>query len=218
MSTITPTQSASPNPSTSDRASIAQNFDQFLMLLTAQLKNQNPMDPLDTNQFTQQLVSFASVEQQIKSNESLNSLMSSMNASNAMGALSFVGKTITASGTTTELKNNSAKWHLNSDRAGTATIKVRDKNGAVMNTYSITLAGGGQSFTWDGKTASGSPAPDGTYSITAEGTDADKKALSITSEIEGRVDSVDLTTTPPTLKIGSTTVSLNAVKSVAAST
>lgn len=200
--------------STTDRASIAQNFDQFLMLLTAQLKNQNPMDPLDTNQFTDQLVSFASVEQQIKSNESLNALMTSMNANNAMGALSFVGKSVTASGTTTTLKNGSAIWKIDSDRAGTATVKVRDTNGAVIKTYSISITGGQQEFKWDGKISDGTNAPDGKYSIAIEGIDADKKPLKLSTAIEGVVDSVDLTTAPPTLNLGLVSISLDAVKSV----
>ena len=211
MATVAP---ATAGTATKDRASIAQNFDQFLMLLTAQLKNQNPMDPLDTNQFTQQLVSFASVEQQIKSNESLNSLMASMNASNAMGALSFVGKTVSAAGTTTQLKNSEATWQLNSDRAGTATVKIRDANGAVINTYTVAMTGGSQEFKWDGKSADGSTAPDGKYSISAEGTDTAKKALTISTTIQGVVESVDLTTAPPTLNLGSLSISLDAVKSV----
>lgn len=197
-----------------DRASIAQNFDQFLMLLTAQLKNQNPMDPLDTNQFTQQLVSFASVEQQIKSNESLNSLMTSMNANNAMGALSFVGNSVTATGTTTQLKNSSATWQIGSDRTGTAMAKIRDANGAVINTYAISITGGQQNFKWDGKMADGTIAPDGKYSIAVEGTDSQKKALTLSTAIAGIVDSVDLTTAPPTLNLGSISISLDAVRSV----
>lgn len=210
ISTTTTTASKA----TSNRASIAQNFDQFLMLLTAQLKNQNPMDPLDTNQFTQQLVSFASVEQQIKSNESLNSLMTSMNANNAMGALSFVGKSVTASGTTTQLKSGSAVWQIGSDRAGIATVKVKDANGAVINTYPLSITGGKQDFTWDGKMADGTPASDGKYSIAIEGTDAQKKPLVLSTAIAGVVDSVDLTTTPPTLVLGAVSIPLDAVKSV----
>ena len=64
-------------PSTAlDNTEIASNFTTFLQLLTTQLKNQNPLDPLDTNQFTQQLVQFAQVEQQMKSNDQLSSLVS----------------------------------------------------------------------------------------------------------------------------------------------
>src|SRR5919112_533626 len=87
----------------SGRAAIAENFEAFLLLLTTQLKNQSPLDPLDTNQFTQQLVQFASVEQQLKSNDTLNALLTSVRASTASTAASFVGMTVTADGATTRL-------------------------------------------------------------------------------------------------------------------
>ncbi len=79
--TTTPTSSSSSNSSggsslssTADKT-IAGNFQTFLTLLTTQLQNQNPLDPLDTNQFTQQLVQFAGVEQQLKTNDSLQTLV-----------------------------------------------------------------------------------------------------------------------------------------------
>ena len=79
---------------TSSRTMIAQNFDTFLQLLTTQLKNQNPLDPLDTNQFTQQLVQFASVEQQISTNTNLATLISLQQNSQLNAALGFVGQTV----------------------------------------------------------------------------------------------------------------------------
>lgn len=220
MTTI-PAPTLSPNATAqgkADRASIAQNFDQFLMLLVAQLKNQNPTDPLDTNQFTQQLVSFASVEQQIKSNESLNAMMASMNANNAMGALEFVGKSVTATGTTTNLKSDGANWKLDSDRDGTASVTIKDLSGNVINTFTVTIKKGTQDFKWDGKTATGNNAPAGAYSITVDGVDMSKNKLNVTTTIEGIVDRVDLTKTPPSLVIGATSVSLSAVKAVGSAT
>src|SRR6056297_1046040 len=79
------------NRAGTDRQNIADNFDQFLTLLTTQLQNQSPLDPLDTNQFTQQLVQFASVEQQIKTNEALEALLTTSRAQNVATAASFVG-------------------------------------------------------------------------------------------------------------------------------
>ncbi len=80
MTAVTSATSASTNTATAsnavDNTMIASNFTTFLQLLTTQLKNQNPLDPLDTNQFTQQLVQFAQVEQQMKSNDQLSTLIS----------------------------------------------------------------------------------------------------------------------------------------------
>src|SRR5918998_4843217 len=110
---------------------IASNFTAFLQLLTTQLKNQNPLEPLDTNQFTQQLVQFASVEQQIKSNETLNALLTSSRASTVSTASGFVGMQVTADGATTRLADGRAEWRLNVARAATAPISIRDRDGNV---------------------------------------------------------------------------------------
>src|SRR5438105_4234594 len=77
-----------------DKETIASNFTQFLQLLTTQLKNQNPLDPLDTNQFTQQLVQFSQVEQQLKSNDQLATLVSLQQSAQSTQALGFVGNTV----------------------------------------------------------------------------------------------------------------------------
>src|SRR5262245_23987038 len=93
-----------------DKQTIAGNFDTFLQLLTTQLKNQNPLDPLDTNQFTQQLVQFAGVEQQIKQNEQLTTLISIEKSAQATTALAYVGQTVAVDGQTATLTNGSATW------------------------------------------------------------------------------------------------------------
>src|ERR1700710_1437277 len=85
-----------------DKDTIAGNFQTFLTLLTTQLKNQNPLDPLDTNQFTQQLVQFAGVEQQLKSNDQLKSLVALQKSSQATEALIYVGNTVSVDGSTTK--------------------------------------------------------------------------------------------------------------------
>src|SRR3954467_14855257 len=101
----------------SSRTALAGNFDSFLQLLTTQLKNQTPLDPLDTNQFTQQLVQFASVEQQLKSNETLNALLTSVKGSATSNAASFIGRQVTADGATTRLTAGKAQWTLTPARA-----------------------------------------------------------------------------------------------------
>src|ERR1700749_3028733 len=93
----------------SDAAGIAGNFDTFLQLLTTQLQNQNPLDPLDTNQFTQQLVQFAGVEQRINIKPSLGTLISLQQASQATQAVSLLGTNVTVGGAAAALSNGQAK-------------------------------------------------------------------------------------------------------------
>ena len=127
---ISTTGTASSSVSTAlDNTEIASNFTTFLQLLTTQLKNQNPLDPLDTNQFTQQLVQFAQVEQQMKSNDQLSSLVSLEKSAQASTALAYVGATVVVDGSTAALTNGSATWNLNVTKPSTATITIKDFNG-----------------------------------------------------------------------------------------
>jgi len=105
MTTINPVSTATGASSVSnalDKTEIASNFTMFLQLLTTQLRNQNPLDPLDTNQFTQQLVQFAQVEQQMKSNDQLASLVSLEKSAQATTALAYVGATVVVDGATAQ--------------------------------------------------------------------------------------------------------------------
>src|SRR5947207_2142270 len=107
-----------------NKQSLASNFTTFLQLLTTQLKNQNPLDPLDTNQFTQQLVQFAQVEQQLKQNEQLATLVSLEKSAQATTALAFVGSTVAVDGTTAALTKGQATWSFTVPKPVTATITI----------------------------------------------------------------------------------------------
>src|SRR6266487_2710698 len=125
-----------------DKNTLAGNFDTFLRLLTTQLKNQNPLDPLDTNQFTQQLVQFAGVEQQINMNQQLTTLVALQKATQTTSAMSFLGSTATVDGTTTKLTNGAASWSFSVDKPSTATINIKSANGALAYSGSYPLTPG----------------------------------------------------------------------------
>src|SRR5215203_4045443 len=112
-----------------DKKTIAGNFDAFLKLLTTQLKNQNPLDPLDTNQFTQQLVQFAQVEQQLKQNEQLAALVSLEKTAQATTALAYVGQTVAVDGQTAALSNGEASWSLVASKPASATVTIKSATG-----------------------------------------------------------------------------------------
>src|ERR1039457_7415751 len=99
--------------STVNSTEIASNFTTFLQLLTTQLKNQDPLSPMDTNQFTQQLVEFAGVEQQMKTNDTLSTLVSLQQSAQTSQELTLVGATVVVNGTTAQLANSQASWALN---------------------------------------------------------------------------------------------------------
>jgi flagellar basal-body rod modification protein FlgD len=210
-STSGPSSSGSPPAA---GATIANNFDQFLSLLTTQLKNQSPLDPLDTNQFTAQLVQFAGVEQQLKTNDTLTSLLGLNSANTATAAVGFIGSTITADGATTRLSGGKAEWHVSMPRAASATITIKDASGSTVHTATRSLLAGDQTFAWDGKTSTGAAAKDGEYTIAIDAKDVTGQSVAAATRISGLVDGVDFSSSIPMLKIGAMSVPIDKVKSV----
>jgi len=218
----TPTTSAANSSSTSLSASdqanlnnqIAGNFSTFLQLLTTQLQNQNPLDPLDTNQFTQQLVQFASVEQQINMNTQLQTLVSLQQTAQATQALAFVGRTVTVNGSTAALANHQAQWAFNPTSPANATFTITDASGQTVFSQSGTVQPGPQQFVWNGLGTNGQTLPDGNYTLTIAAVGANGQSVAIPTTVTGVVDSVDLTRNPPLLDIGGQTFTLNQILNV----
>ncbi len=209
------TGSSTSTSSTSSTATtgIADNFQTFLTLLTTQLQNQNPMDPLDTNQFTQQLVQFAGVEQQLKSNEQLKSLIEIEKSAQATQALVYVGNTVAVDGSKAQF-DKSATWNFKSEKDTTASITITNSTGQTAYSGSYTLKQGGSSFVWDGKGNDGVQWPAGTYTLTATGKDSSGNNVAISTEVQGVVDSVDLSASPPLLSIGGQSYTTDKIKRV----
>jgi flagellar basal-body rod modification protein FlgD len=197
-----------------DNTMIASNFTTFLQLLTTQLQNQDPLSPMDTNQFTQQLVEFAQVEQQMKSNDELTSLVSLQTSAQASQALAYVGSTVVVDGSSAQMTNSQAKWNLNVSKPATATITITDSTGATVYTGKSAIQPGGQIFTWNGLGTNGQQYPDGTYKLTATAVDANNQSVTVSPEVQGTVSSVDLTQTPPTLEINGQAYPLNTIKAI----
>jgi flagellar basal-body rod modification protein FlgD len=194
---------------------LAGNFQSFLTLLTTQLQNQNPLDPLDTNQFTQQLVQFAGVEQQLKTNDSLTTLVSLQQTAQSTQALGFVGKTAVVDGSTAALKSSAATWELSVPSNSNVAISITNSTGQTVfsGNYSVT-AGSNQAFSWDGKGNDGTQWPDGQYKLTATAADSAGNSVAVTTQIQGVVSSVDLTQSPPLLSINGQTYTVSQIKSI----
>jgi flagellar basal-body rod modification protein FlgD len=198
----------------SSRQGIADNFDTFLQLLTTQLRNQNPLDPLDTNAFTQQLVQFSSVEQQLKTNDFLASLVASNANAVQTNAVTYIGKVVSAEGTRSELIGGKAVWNFSLKDAATVTVNIKDETGATVYSQTGPLQAGNGMFEWDGKRADGSTAPNGTYSISMVGKNAEGSNVPISTEFTGTVTGVDFTGNEPVLLIGTTRINISGVTSI----
>jgi flagellar basal-body rod modification protein FlgD len=196
---------------------IAGNFQSFLTLLTTQLQNQNPLDPLDTNQFTQQLVEFASVEQQIDMNTNLQSLITMHQTTEATSALQLVGSTITVGGNSATLSNATstpATWSLTTLTPANATVTVTNSSGSTAYSGTLSLNAGTQSFTWNGQGSNGQTWPDGVYTLSVKATGANGQAVTVSTQVQGVVSGVNLNSNPPTLKVNGQNVQISQVTAI----
>lgn len=198
--------------------SIAGNFTEFLQLLTTQLQNQDPTSPLDPNQFTSELVQFASVEQQINTNTSLNTLISLQQTQEATSALGLIGATVAVSGNTAQLANNQASWNYSVTQPATATINITNSAGQVVFTTTQAAQAGGQTFTWNGQNAQGVTLPSGTYTASIIAVGANNQSVPVTTQVQGVVSGVNIGANPPTVTIGGQSFPLSQISQVLGST
>jgi flagellar basal-body rod modification protein FlgD len=181
---------AAANVSTS-RSKIAKDLDSFMLLLTAQLKNQDPLSPMDSTEFTNQLVQFAQVEQQITQNESLASLLGLTQMSIVSNSVNYIGKTIEGDSKDVPLQGGKlrAAYGIGQD-ADKTTIVVRDAGGQIVHTQSGEKTAGVHEFIWDGKDSTGKQLSDGPYTVEAQAVSADGATLETWTTAFGKVTGI----------------------------
>ena len=149
------------------RASLAGDMDAFLLLLTTQLKNQDPLSPLEPTEFTNQLVNFAGVEQQIATNDSIEKLLSVQNAALASAIIGFVGREVVADTSgKLPLQNGEATFEYTlGSSASNVVITISDDEGRILFTKAGETGVGKHEVIWDGKDAQDQQMPDGSYNL-----------------------------------------------------
>jgi flagellar basal-body rod modification protein FlgD len=196
-------------------AQLSGNFDTFLTLLTTQLQNQDPMNPMDSNQFTQELVQFSGVEQQINTNDNLKTLIGLQQGSAGTAASSYLGKTITVTNGQASLQDGEADWSYALGGAAAAnTLNVTNSAGQVVYSTAGETAAGHHSFSWNGEDSNGNQLADGAYTLTVNATDASGTAVSNAVASKGVVDEVNMTSGTPQLMIGQMAVALSDVSAI----
>jgi flagellar basal-body rod modification protein FlgD len=196
---------------------LAGNFNEFLTLLTTQLQHQDPTQPLDANQFTSELVQFASVEQQINTNTSLTTLISLQQMQEASSALQFVGATVAMSGTSAQLANGQATWSYSVTQPATATINVSNTSGQVVYTTTQALQAGAQTFSWNGLNSQGVSQPSGTYTVAVTAVGANNQNVPVTIGTQGTVTGVNVNASPPTVTVGGQSYPLSQITQILSS-
>ena len=209
--TTSTTGTTSSSTSNSAMQQLSGNMNTFLTLLTTQLQNQDPLSPMDSTQFTQQLVEYSQVEQQINTNTNLQTLITQGQSQSGAYATGYLGKVVTVSGGEGALTNGQAQWTYNLAAAATSTtLSVTNANGQVVYSGAGQTAAGSNTFTWNGEDLNGNQLPDGTYTLAVNASNAGT-AVTTTVSSSGTVSEVNMTGGTPQLVIGAMQVPLTSI-------
>jgi len=174
-------------------ARLNQDFDDFLLLLTTQLQNQDPLSPMDTNEFTNQLVQFSAVEQQIKTNSNLENLLAMQTLNMTALGVSFIGKMVEVTGDTFAVTpgTDTTLSYVMPEDAGTATITIKDEDGDVIYSADAEKTAGRHDFTWNGLDKNGNPVAAGKYTVTITAMNEDAQSLNVPTSVPGYVSGLE---------------------------
>jgi flagellar basal-body rod modification protein FlgD len=220
MTTAVPSTTSTTGTSTTGNTGLQElsgNFDTFLTLLTTQLQNQDPMSPMDSNSFTQELVEFSGVEQQINTNSDLQTLIGQGTSSAGANAVGYLGKTITITNGNAALQDGEANWtYALGSAAATTALTVSNSSGEAVYQTTGDADAGQHTFSWNGEDSNGNQLADGVYTLTATSTASDGTAVTTAVASSGTVDEVNMTGTTPLLMIGPMGVPISSVSAVGA--
>lgn len=208
--TSTTAQSAAASSSTG----LIANYELFLTILTTQIQNQDPLDPLDSAEYTNQLVQYSNVEQSIKQNQNLEDIIATLQSSQSLSYVSYVGNEVTADASTTTLTGSQASWSYDITEEATGSFEIRNSSGAVVYSGDIELDAGSGTFNWDGRTDSGQQAVDGLYTISFDMKDANSRPETVRTTVSGIVDRVDWSSGEAVLKVGDQDFPVSSVTAV----
>lgn len=196
------------------RRQIASNFQDFLKLLTTQLRNQDPTAPLDTNQFTQQLVMFAQVEQQLAANQSLERLIRLQETSQLTALTPLIGRTVEAEAGAIVLQDGVARgtYTLRADATAT-TVTIRDAAGRIVAQSAGQTRAGRHEFAWDGRDGFGRRLPDGVYAVRVEA-QRGSGSEAVPTTVIGRITGAERAEGGLRLAIGGLAIDSSAIRSV----
>lgn len=198
---------------------LQDDLNQFLNLLVTQLKNQDPLEPMDATEFTNQLVQFASVEQQIYQNSNLEKLLSAYQSTQVSNLTGYLGTTVESNGSLFQLENSTAKMSytlLDDTRAN--TLIITDEKGTPVHSVKGELQKGRYEYTWDGLDKDGAQMPDGIYNLTVAPIDENGDPVEYSQTVYNRVTSAGAHQGDITLFMGEIPVLLSDVVAVSEST
>ena len=209
--TATPATATSATSTTSnDLSSLSGNFNDFLNLLMTQLQNQDPTSPMDTNQFTSQLVQYSSVEQQINTNSNLQTLIQATQSNTILQSSSMIGKQVDVTSDHLALQSGASSVHFDASKAENVNISVYSASGDKVYTASMSAASGNNDWSWNGQDSQGNQLPDGSYQVSV----VDQSGNPITTTVTGTVTGLQRSSTGVSVSLGALSTDIANVQSV----
>lgn len=173
-------------PQSESSAAAAADFQSFLTLLTTQLRNQDPLSPLDSTQFVEQLASFSAVEQQVETNDRLETLANSLTGSGLEGAAQWVGNDVEVPSGAAQFSGDPLSFGIpGASTSGTREIVISDQSGNIV--YREALSSAASNFTWNGTSSEGNLLAHGNYQAAVTTTSEDGEVTLDTPHAAARV-------------------------------
>ena len=196
---------------------IGSDFNTFLTLLTTQLQNQDPTNAMDANQMTQQLVQFATVEQQIKVNTNLERLLSVEQGNQLVSAAPLMGRVVEVGSDRLSLQAGQAQLRLPAaGDARRALVTVQDSAGRTLRSAEVALGSSPTNWSWDGRDLAGAQQNDGAYRFTVSGIRADGTTTPLEAGVLARATAVDRSNGEVRLSLGALSVNFDRLRGLAA--
>jgi flagellar basal-body rod modification protein FlgD len=190
----------------------------FLKLFVAQLKFQDPMQPMDNYQMASQMAQFSMVEGLNRMTESIKNMETSQSSANQLQAASLVGKNVEVKGNGLTVSGGKvSEGYYQLEKPGRVAVNIFDARGSLVRTLELGAQDTGkQKLTWDGKSLAGTTLPDGQYSFKVTAVDEKGQAVNVTTTMTGKVDGVSFDSAGTQLKIGSKQVLLSEIIAIVA--
>ncbi|MBK1670169.1 hypothetical protein CKO28_19225 [Rhodovibrio sodomensis] len=197
------------------KGKLAEDFDTFLGILVTQLNNQDPLEPMKSQEFTNQLVQFSTVEQAIATNTKLDQMLQAQAGNRATQAVNYIGKDVAIDGNQVQLANGQANFAYTLEgQAETVAVEITNADGEVVRTLQGDTAAGRHAVSWDGKSAGGQQLPDGVYNVQVYAVDGDDKTVKASTETRGEVTGFEVRDQQIHFQVGGVEVPFDRVTAV----
>lgn len=193
--------------------------DDFLKLLVKQLETQDPLNPMDSEQFTSQLTQFNSLDQLIAMNRTLETVAAGQTALGNLQTTTLIGREVTAEGNQLYLDSDGASpiYYNLQTSATSVVVNITDLDGSLVRQLQLGAQDAGeQTVSWDGRDNAGLSVPPGVYDFEVNPFDVAGEEVSVQTRIQGIVTGVSLTAGDPTVTVGGLELPVSAVTSVSA--